>query len=132
MTATEPDKLAERVGKIRDRVSHILAVASPSPALTRANEGAYAALETLLAAHSLTALVRYAEPCAAHQYTAIGARRDCPECVKVERPGCERCRDEYGNPARPEDCEVRKIIADCLTRTVDAAAIDAATKAAGS
>lgn len=121
------DKLAERVRKIRDRVSHILAL-DLSPALIRANEGAYAALETLLAAHSPTAVVRYAEPCADHQYTAIGARRDCPDCVKVERAGCDRCRDEYGNPARPEDCEVRKIIADCLTRTIDPDSIDAATR----
>jgi hypothetical protein len=127
MTATEPDKLAERVGKIRDRVSHILALASPSPDLTRVNEGAYAALETLLAMHAPTALVRYAEPCADHQYTGIGARRDCPDCVKVERAGCQVCRDEYGNPAKPQDCTVRNTIADCLTRTIDTDAIDEAT-----
>lgn len=122
------DKLAGRVGKIRGRVSHILALASPSPALTRANEGAYAALGALLAAHEPTATVRYAEPCADHQYTAIGARRDCPNCRKVERDGCRVCRDEYGNPAKPEDCKVRKIIAGCLTRTIDAVAIDAAAE----
>jgi hypothetical protein len=132
MTTPEPDKLAEMVGKIRDRVSRILALASPSPDLTRANEGAYAALETLLALHAPTAVVRYAEPCADHQYTGIGARRDCPNCVKVERAGCERCRDEYGNPATPEDCEVRKIIADCLARTVDVTAIDELTAGDGS
>jgi len=129
MTAAEPDKLAERVGKIRDRVTHILAVASPSPALTRANEGAYAALETLLAVHSLTALHRHTEACPQH-HASIHGRRECPDCVVVEWTGCDRCRDEYGNPARPEDCEVRKIIAGRLTRTIDEASIDAAVKSA--
>lgn len=119
MTPTPPDKLAERIGKIRDRVSHVVALASPSPALLRANEGAYAALETLLAVHAPTAYTRYTEPCAAHLWDVL-ARRNCPDCVKVERNGCDKCRDENGNPAKPEDCEVRKIIAACLTRTVSA------------
>jgi hypothetical protein len=107
----------------------VVALASPSPALARANEGAYAALEALLAAHAPTAFARYCEPCPEHRYS-IAARRACPDCVKVERNGCETCRDEDGNPAKPEDCEVRKIIADSLTRTISTAEIDAATKPA--
>jgi hypothetical protein len=125
-TTPEPDKLAERVGKIRDRVSHILAVASPSPALTRANEGAYAALETLLAMHAPTAYTRYTVACPNH-YASVFGRLECPDCVQVERNGCDKCRDEDDLPARPEDCEVRNLIAASLTRTTDAAAIDAAT-----
>jgi hypothetical protein len=41
-----PDKLAERIGRIGDRVSHVVALASPSPGLMRANEGAYAAVNS--------------------------------------------------------------------------------------
>jgi hypothetical protein len=125
VTATETDQLAERIHRVHGRVSHIVALASID--LMRANEGAYAALGNLLAEHAPTALVRRAEPCDAHRYTGIGARRDCPDCVMTERAGCQRCRDEYGDPARPEDCEVRKIIGLCLTRTIDEASIDAAT-----
>lgn len=98
MTTPRPDKLADRVGRIGDRVSHVVALASPSPDLLRANEGIYAGLGTLLAAH------------------APG--------------GCGTCRDGDGDPVGPGDCEVRKIIAGCLTRTIDQAAID--TLASGS
>lgn len=119
------DKLAERIGMIGTRVSHVVAVASPSPDLMRANEGAYAALGALLAAHAPTALVRYTEACPRH-YASLFGRAECPDCVKVERNGCETCRDENGMSARPEDCQVRVIIARCLTRTIGGYQIDAA------
>jgi hypothetical protein len=57
------DKLAARVAVIRDRTTHILAVASPSPGLMRANEGAYAALESLLAGHSDAPIYLGADRC---------------------------------------------------------------------
>jgi hypothetical protein len=75
-----------------------------------------AAIDAVLTGHPLTATVRYAVPCDAHAYTAIGARRDCPQCVKVEyHDGCQECRDEFGQPVRPEDCRARKAILTALT-----------------
>jgi hypothetical protein len=120
------DKLVERIGRIGDRVSHVVALASPSPDLLRANEGAYAALGTLLSVHALTAFTRYTQACPAHLMYRNGYD-GCPDCITVERNGCDRCRDENGRPAKPEDCEPRTIIAQCLTRTIDEASIDALT-----
>lgn len=124
MPQPDNDPLAERIAKVGERVSHVVALASPSPDLLRANEGAYAALATLLKAHAPTALVRYTEACPNH-YASIFGRLECPDCRKVERSGCQTCRDGNGFSARPEDCEVRKIIATCLTRTVSEEEIDA-------
>lgn len=77
---------------------------------------ALAAVDAVLAGHPLTATVRYAVPCDAHAYTAIGARRGCPKCVKVEyHDGCRECSDEFGSPVRPEDCRARKAILAGLT-----------------
>jgi hypothetical protein len=72
---------------------------------------ALGALDAILAAHPLTATVRYAVACEDHAYSAIGARRDCPRCKSVEYlDGCRECRDEFGNAVRPEDCRARKAI----------------------
>ena len=73
-----------------------------------------AALDAVLEMHALTATARYTEPCAKHLYIVI-PRRDCPRCVKVERAGCQRCRDENGHPAKPEDCAERNAILRALT-----------------
>lgn len=72
-----------------------------------------AALEAVLAEHAPAAYVACTEPCTAH-LSDINGRRDCPDCRKVERTGCRRCRDENGNPARPEDCRERAIITRAL------------------
>ena len=73
-----------------------------------------AAVDAILTLHAPTALVRYTEACPAH-YASIHGRLECGNCVKVERAGCETCRDEYGNPARPEDCKERSAILGALT-----------------
>lgn len=73
-----------------------------------------AALDAVLEMHAPTAIVRYAEPCPAH-LLSISSRIGCPDCKTVIRPGCQRCRDEYGNPAEPEDCKERNAILAALT-----------------
>lgn len=73
-----------------------------------------AALDKVLELHAPTALVRYTEACPNH-YAQVYGRLDCPDCRKVERNGCETCRDEYGNSARPEDCKERAAILAALT-----------------
>jgi hypothetical protein len=77
-----------------------------------------AAVDAVLEMHALTATARYAEPCAAHQFRIL-PRRTCPDCVRVERMGCQRCRDENGNPAKPEDCAERNAILAALTGKAD-------------
>lgn len=72
------------------------------------------AVEAVLEMHAQTAFARYAEPCAKHLYIVI-PRRACPDCVKVERLGCQRCRDENGHPAKPEDCAERNMTLRALT-----------------
>ena len=102
----------ERVWRLRGNVGGLLAVSDARDDVPRL----LAALDAILAGHSLTAVVRYARPCAAHMYGAAGARRDCADCVKVEyRDGCRECRDEWGTAVRPEDCRARKAILAGLT-----------------
>ena len=72
------------------------------------------AVEAVLEMHAQTAFARYAEPCARHLYVIL-PRRDCWNCVKVERAGCQRCRDENGHPAKPEDCAERNAVLGALT-----------------
>lgn len=74
-----------------------------------------AALGAVLAPHALTALHRHTEPCDRHRYRGIAERGACPDCRVVEWTGCETCRDEFGNPARPEDCKERAAILAALT-----------------
>ena len=50
------DKLAAKLAAIQDRTSHVLALASPSPDLVRANEAAHSLIADLLRRHdNLTA-----------------------------------------------------------------------------
>jgi hypothetical protein len=72
------------------------------------------AVEVVLLLHAQTAFARYTEPCTAHLFRML-PRRTCPECVRVERAGCQRCRDENGNPAKPEDCAERNAILAALS-----------------
>jgi hypothetical protein len=78
------------------------------------------ALEAVLAIHSLTAYSSRLERCAKHR-TWAGTGLDryeigmCPDCVTVERYGlCDRCKDEHGNPAPAEECEIRLAITAAL------------------
>lgn len=75
---------------------------------------AMAALDKVLELHAPTATTRYTEACARH-YASMFGRLECPDCRKVERTGCQTCRDENGNPARPEDCKERTAILAALT-----------------
>jgi hypothetical protein len=77
-------------------------------------EMAMDAVLAVLRRHALTALHRHTEPCDRHRYRIAG-RGACPDCRTVEWTGCETCRDEYGNPARPEDCRERAVILAALT-----------------
>lgn len=72
-----------------------------------------AAVEAALEVHALTAVHRHAEACPRH-YATMHGRLECPDCVKVEWTGCDTCKDEYGNPARPEDCTTRQAISRAL------------------
>lgn len=108
------DPLGSALKKIRDR--DVIAYASPK---TMAESGADVsrlldALDAVLVMHAPTALVRYCEPCPAHALSIL-SRFGCPDCKLVKRNGCQRCRDEYGNPARPEDCAERNAILRALT-----------------
>jgi hypothetical protein len=80
-----------------------------------------AAVDAVLEMHAQTAFARYTEPCARHLYVIL-PRRDCRNCVKVERAGCQRCRDENGHPAKPEDCAERNAIFRALTGAGNAGA----------
>ena len=75
-----------------------------------------AALDAVLTLHAPTATTRYTEACSRH-YASMFGRLECPDCRKVERTGCQTCRDEFGNPAKPEDCKERAVILAELTRT---------------
>ncbi len=72
-----------------------------------------AALDAVLERHAPTATTRYTEPCKVHRHDIFG-RRDCKDCRKVSRNGCETCRDEFGRPAKPEDCKERAAILAAL------------------
>jgi hypothetical protein len=78
-------------------------------------EMAMDAVLAVLRRHALTALHRHTEPCDRHRYRGISERKACPDCQVVEWTGCETCRDEFGNPARPEDCRERAVILAALT-----------------
>lgn len=68
-----------------------------------------AAVEAALEVHALTALHRHAEPCSRH-YASMFGRRECLDCKVVEWTGCDTCKDEFGSPAKPEDCKTRQVI----------------------
>jgi hypothetical protein len=108
------DPLAAELKKIRDRAA--LAYASPK---RMAESGADVprllyAVEVVLELHAQTALHRHTEACPQH-YASMFGRRECPDCLVVEWTGCQRCRDENGNPAKPEDCAERNVILRALT-----------------
>ena len=73
-----------------------------------------AAVEAALEVHALTAFHRHTEPCDRHRYRGIADRSRCPDCKVIEWTGCETCRDEYGNPAKAEDCKTRQAITRAL------------------
>lgn len=109
----DADPLAAALEKIRLRRSDAaasgwgLASSADVPRLL-------AAVEAALTVHALTALHRHTEPCDRHRYRGLSERPRCPDCKVVEWTGCETCRDEYGNPARPEDCRERQLITRAL------------------
>jgi hypothetical protein len=108
------DELAMRVAKLAGRTQAILELARyPDPDLIEENRRVYDALLGVLRMHSLTAYHRHVEYCAAHRGTLTG-HPDCPDCREVEWYGCDRCRDENGDPARPEDCRERQTITSVL------------------
>lgn len=72
-----------------------------------------AAVDAVLELHPQTAYTAYTEPCTRHLGDILG-QRECTSCWKVERAGCERCRDENGHPATPEDCRERQAISRAL------------------
>jgi hypothetical protein len=114
------DELAAALAEIRERhqrVHHGRGTVGSLLAVTEARNDVprlLYAVETVLLLHAQTAHVAYTEPCAAHQFRRIG-RLACRDCRKVERTGCQRCRDENGNPAKPEDCPERNVILAALT-----------------
>jgi hypothetical protein len=73
-----------------------------------------AAVEAVLAFHALTGYHRHTEACPNH-YASMHGRKECPDCKVVEWTGCDTCKDEFGNPARAEDCKTRQAIASALT-----------------
>lgn len=105
------DALAAALEEIR----HDLGLASHMTAIHigRQGERLLAAVDAALEVHALTALHRHTEPCPRH-YASMFGRRECPDCKVIEWTGCETCRDEYGNPARPEDCTTRQAITRAL------------------
>jgi len=141
MTDIKPgtDKLAAKIAAARDKSSHTLCVASPSPDLTRLNESAYAALETLLAEHTDEGVYLAAEECDHPEPEATGwagwvvshpegtgaDSRDNPRICKLTEVGrhCPACTLlVYGEEANGEDyvpagnCLVRPVIARQLKR----------------
>lgn len=129
------DKLAARIAKVGDRVSRIVAVASPSPDLFRANEGAYAALAVLLATHECKPYYLGASDCEhpePPEDTSDWADWDgdhppgtgdvgriclltqiasyCPECTRLVHGDEEPSGEEYV----PAPCGVRAPIASAL------------------
>jgi hypothetical protein len=60
---TETETLDARLAAIRDRTSQILAVASPSPDLMRANEAVHHAVAVLLARHAPEGVYARADEC---------------------------------------------------------------------
>lgn len=114
------DPLAAALAEIRDRdqrvwdgrgnVGGLLAVTEARDDTPRL----LAAVEAVLEMHAPTAYVAYTEACSNHLFTIL-PRRTCPDCRRVERLGCQRCRDENGNPATPEDCRERNVILTALT-----------------
>jgi hypothetical protein len=81
-----------------------------------------AALDAVLERHAITALHRHTEPCDKHRYRGIAERSACPACKVVEWAGCQTCHDEFGNPARAEDCKERQAIAIALSGKGNASA----------
>ncbi|HMH92366.1 MAG TPA: hypothetical protein VK586_14930 [Streptosporangiaceae bacterium] len=114
------DKLAAALAEIRDRdqrvwdgrgnVGGLLAITEARDDTPRL----LAAVGAVLEMHAPTRYVAYTEACSNHLFTIL-PRRTCPDCVRVERLGCQRCRDENGNPAKPEDCFERNVILAALT-----------------
>jgi hypothetical protein len=115
------DVLAAALAEVRERAVSVLDPEVMNLVRTyRAVESArdvpvlLAAVDAVLEMHAPTACVAYTEACTAHLFR-ISAWRTCRDCVRIERPGCQRCRDENGNPARPEDCAERNAILTAMT-----------------
>jgi hypothetical protein len=125
----DTDPLDAGLAAIRDRTSHILAVASPSPDLMRANEAVHNAVAVLLARHSDEPVYLGAGDCGCPE--DAGWEDDHPLgggdvgriCKKAEVGRfCPACREiEYGDDA-PPNCE-EYASAPCSVRTLFAAAI---------
>jgi hypothetical protein len=110
------DDLTAVLAGIRGRADDLGRFAEVGDIRDSANDvpGLLYAAETVLELHAQTAFARYTEACSNHLYTIL-PRRTCPDCRRVERLGCQRCRDENGNPAKPEDCFERSVILAALT-----------------
>lgn len=113
------DPLAAELAAIRERLAACKEGLSPDLCVYfRSGEDVprlLAAVEAALEVHALTALHRHTEPCDKHRYRGLPLRVRCPDCRVVEWTGCDTCRDEFGNPARPEDCKTRQAITRELT-----------------
>lgn len=116
------DPLAAKLAEIKHHHRQHVSINYPAPGICvsrcsarwpcdayRAAAGADAMLEL----HQQGAYTAYTESCAAHLGDILG-QRECPDCRKIERTGCARCRDENGHPARPEDCRERQAISRVL------------------
>lgn len=123
-TAAAEDTLSAAVAKIKSDHRQHVSVNFPAPGLCVSRCAgpwpcqawrAASAVEAVLKLHALTALHRHTEPCDRHRYRGIAERGACPDCRVIEWTGCETCRDEFGNPACPEDCRERAVILAALT-----------------
>jgi hypothetical protein len=100
---TEADPLAAALERVRHRAD-----GDDSRVLL-------AAVEAALAVHALTGYHRHTEPCYEHRDYGRARSAGCPDCKVFEWTGCDTCKDEFGNPARAEDCKTRQAIASALT-----------------
>jgi hypothetical protein len=113
------DRVAAALNRIRVRagIAHSL-IADDVRRSQRDVPPLLAAVEAVLALHPLTGYVWRVEPCIQHLSfdTTPSEHRACPDCVVIHRDGCcARCRDEEGDPARPEDCKERAAILAALS-----------------
>lgn len=76
------------------------------------------ALEAVLDLHAPTAFHMHIERCRAHGPEVPSAiLRECPMCRTVQYAACDRCHDDQGFSARPEDCKERQAISQWMLGT---------------
>ena len=126
-----PDTLEAKLAAVRDRTSHILAVASPSPDLVRANEAVHNAVAALLAMHPDEPVYAGVDHCGCPEPHEGAARDDWESdhpmgggdvgriCKKAEVgrycPACTELVYEDEVPANSEEyvpapCSIRSLI----------------------